>query len=57
LTDTDTVPSIVQKIDAQEAGLFVGSRRLVTSDHPAPYAIAALLLVMAALGLLWRVRL
>ncbi|MCU1527491.1 MAG: hypothetical protein JWP75_1254 [Frondihabitans sp.] len=57
LTDSNTVPSIVQKIDAQEAGLFTGSKRLVTSDHPAPFAIAALLLVMATLGLLWRVRL
>ncbi|RKR73834.1 vWA domain-containing protein [Frondihabitans australicus] len=57
LGDNDTVPSIVQKIDRQEAGLFTGSKRLVVTDHPAPFAIAALLLVLAVLGLLWRVRL
>ncbi|MGA1812274.1 VWA domain-containing protein [Frondihabitans sp. 4ASC-45] len=57
LSSSDTVPSIVQKIDAQEAGLFTGAKRLVIADHPAPFAIAALLLVIGALGLLWRVRL
>lgn len=57
LTSTDTVPAIVQKIDEQEAGLFTGARRLVVSDHPGPLVVIGLLLVMAAFGLLWRVRL
>ena len=51
------MPAIVAKIDSQEAGLFTGSKRLVVSDHPVPLVIAALLLVMATMGLLWRVRL
>jgi Ca-activated chloride channel family protein len=57
LSDRDTVPAIVQSIDKQEAGLFTGSKRLVVADHPAPFAIAALLLTMLVFGLLWRVRL
>lgn len=57
LTGSSTVPSIVSSIDSQEAGLFTGAKRLVVTDHPAPFAIAALLLVMATLGLLWRLRL
>lgn len=57
LSGTDTVPAIVQKIDEQEAGLFTGARRLVVSDHPGPLVVVGLLLVMATLGLLWRVRL
>jgi Ca-activated chloride channel family protein len=57
LTSSDTVPDIVQKIDDQEAGLFTGARRLVVSDHPGPLVVVGFLLVMAAFGLLWRVRL
>ncbi|AMM21130.1 hypothetical protein AX769_14520 [Frondihabitans sp. PAMC 28766] len=57
LSSHDAVPSIVQKIDAQEAGLFTGSKTLVISDHPVPLAITLMLLVMAVLALLWRVRL
>jgi hypothetical protein len=57
LSNSDTVPSIVQKIDEQEAGLFTGARRLVVTDHPGPLVVLGLLLVMATFGLLWRVRL
>ncbi|GAA4265030.1 vWA domain-containing protein [Frondihabitans peucedani] len=57
LSSTDTVPDIVSRIDQQEAGLFTGAKRLVVSDHPAPFVIAALLALLAGLGLLWRVRL
>lgn len=57
LSGTDTVPAIVKRIDEQEAGLFTGARRLVVADNPVPLTIAGILLVMGALGLLWRVRL
>lgn len=57
LSSTDTVPAIIDKIDEQEAGLFTGARRLVVSDHPGPLVVVGLLAVMAAFGLLWRVRL
>jgi hypothetical protein len=57
LNDSDTVPSIVQRISDQEAGLFTGAKRLVVSDHPVPLTIALLILVLGVLGLLWRVRL
>lgn len=57
LSDTSTVPTIVKNIDDQEAGLFVGARRLVVADHPAPLIIVGLLALIGLFGLLWRLRL
>ena len=52
-----TVPTIVKRIDAQEAGVFTGAKRLVVRDHPGPLLVVGLLALLASLGLLWRVRL
>ncbi|ARC57166.1 hypothetical protein AS850_08770 [Frondihabitans sp. 762G35] len=57
LTSAETIPTIVQKIDEREAGLFTGAKRLVVADHPGPLIVVSLLVVMASLGLLWRLRL
>lgn len=57
LDDSTTVPQIVDEIDAREAGLFTGARRLVVTDHPQALVIAALLVAMGGLVMLWRVRL
>jgi Ca-activated chloride channel family protein len=57
LDGATTVAEIVQQIDDQEAGLFTGTRRLVTTDAPQVAVIVALLLAAASFVLLWRVRL
>jgi len=57
LDDDTSVASIVEQIDAREAGLFTGARRLVVTDDPVGLAIAGLVAALAALVLLWRVRL
>jgi len=57
LDGATTVAEIVQRIDDQEAGLFTGTRRLVTTDAPQAAVIVALLLAAASFVLLWRVRL
>lgn len=57
LDDDTSVASIVEQIDAREAGLFTGTRRLVVTDDPVGLAIAGLVAALAALVLLWRVRL
>lgn len=54
---SDAVPGIVAEIDAREAGLFDGTRRLVVTDAPQAATIVALLALGAALVLLWRFRL
>ncbi|WP_423917646.1 vWA domain-containing protein [Frigoribacterium sp. 2-23] len=57
LDDATTVSQIVSEIDAQEAGLFTGTRRLVVTDDPGPLTVAALIVALGGLLLLWRVRL
>jgi hypothetical protein len=57
LTGSQTVTSIVQRIDAHEAGVFVGATRLVVRDHPGPLLVVALFSLLGVFGLLWRVRL
>jgi Ca-activated chloride channel family protein len=57
LDDATSVAAIIERIDAREAGLFTGARRLVVTDDPVGLAIAGLLAAAAALVLLWRVRL
>ena len=57
LDDATSVAGIIERIDAREAGLFTGTRRLVVTDDPRGLAIAGLLAAAAALVLLWRVRL
>lgn len=57
LDDASAVDGIVAEIDAREAGLFEGARRLVVTDSPGGLAVAALLAVTALLVLAWRFRL
>jgi len=57
LDATGAVPGIIDEIDAREAGLFDGTRRLVVTDAPQAATIVALFALGAALVLLWRFRL
>ena len=57
LDDAGAVEGIVSEIDAREAGLFEGTRRLVVLDAPGVPAVVGLLALAAGLVLLWRYRL